>query len=189
MARRRSTVDWVSTRLSINWSRIQPATRIRRLYGFAKSQVVVLRVGELWPLNPQVRGSSPWRRTRSRPLTCTHAIDKILCRSHVDVPVLERCSLADTGAAWSPLVTMITIRDHGNTPARCSVGAAAPGRGKLSAGPAMVRLPPKGDVAVPLVKTVTPQTMTGEAGIALIAKRALERVCCVRPRPGADGHA
>ena len=58
-------------------------------------------------LNPRVRGSSPWRRTRSRPLTCTHAVGKILCRSHVDVPVLERCSLADTGTLWSPLVTMI----------------------------------------------------------------------------------
>jgi hypothetical protein len=50
-------------------------------------------------LNPRVRGSSPWRLTRSRLLTCTHAIDKIICRSHVDVPVLERCSLAESGAA------------------------------------------------------------------------------------------
>ena len=50
-------------------------------------------------LNPRVRGSSPWRRTRSRTLTCTYAIGKILCRSHVDVPVLERCSLAESGAA------------------------------------------------------------------------------------------
>ena len=77
-----STVDWVSTRLSINWSRIQPATRTRRLYGFAKSQVVVLRVGELWPLSLRVLGSitrrpsrddySPPRRT-SRVATTTTA--------------------------------------------------------------------------------------------------------------------
>jgi hypothetical protein len=74
------------------------------------------RHGRVRALNPRVRGSSPWRRTRSRPLTCTHAIDKILCRSHVDVPVLERCSLAETGATSSPLVAMIVGRDDGRLP-------------------------------------------------------------------------
>jgi hypothetical protein len=44
---------------------------------------------------------------------------------------------------------------------------------------------------VALVKTVTPQTMTGEAGIALIAKRALEMGHLFHPRRvdhGIDGH-
>ena len=49
-------------------------------------------------LNPRVRGSSPWRRTRNWSLTCTYAVGKIIRLSTVDVPVLERCSLAGTGA-------------------------------------------------------------------------------------------
>ena len=63
----------------------------------ALAQAEPERYDRVRALNPRVRGSSPWRRTHNKSLTCTHAIDKILCRSHVDVPVLERCSLADTG--------------------------------------------------------------------------------------------
>jgi hypothetical protein len=41
----------------------------------------------------------------------------------VDVPVLERCSLAETGAPWSPLVAVNVGRDDGWIAARCSAGA------------------------------------------------------------------
>ena len=49
-------------------------------------------------LNPRVRGSSPWRRTNNRSLTCAYSVSKIICLSRVDSSVLERCSVAGTGA-------------------------------------------------------------------------------------------
>ncbi len=92
-----STVDLLSMPLSSNHGSVLPVVPVRRLWGSPSSLVVVLRTGELWPFSPRVRGSSPWRRTHSRLLTCAHAIDKIICQSRVDIPVLERCSLAGSG--------------------------------------------------------------------------------------------
>ena len=50
--------------LSSKWNQVLPVGPIRCTHGAAKPQAVILRMGELWPLNPRVRGSSPWRRTR-----------------------------------------------------------------------------------------------------------------------------
>ena len=61
-----STVDLLSMRLSRNWRRLLPAVPVRRLEGEPWSQIVVPRVGELWPLNPRldpVRGARMGHRT------------------------------------------------------------------------------------------------------------------------------
>ena len=68
-----STVDLLSIRLSSNWRRPLPTVPALRLLGTAKSQVAVQRMGELWTLNPRVRGSSPWRRTHH------NGSDLVLC--------------------------------------------------------------------------------------------------------------
>jgi hypothetical protein len=46
-------VDLLSIRLSRNWRRLLPWAPVRRLEGELWSQIVVPRLGELWPLNPQ----------------------------------------------------------------------------------------------------------------------------------------
>ena len=69
-----SSVDSVSRRLSMNQGRNRSAGWLEDDRKQVESQVVVLRRGELWPLNPRVRGSSPWRRTRRTVgLTCCFA--------------------------------------------------------------------------------------------------------------------
>jgi hypothetical protein len=58
-----STLDTVSNQVSSNWGLVVPLRRIARPCGHATSQVVVLRLGELRPLNPRVPGSIPGRPT------------------------------------------------------------------------------------------------------------------------------
>ena len=68
-------VDRVSNWLSNSSGTVQPSLPIRRLQGTAKSQVVVLRMGELGPFNPRVPGSIPGLPTTNRTwaLTCINA--------------------------------------------------------------------------------------------------------------------
>ena len=75
--------------------------------GHAESRVVVLRMGELWPLNPRVRGSSPWRRTRRMcPLTrpFSRRRDRPGLQRLIICPTPRRSHARHGGLRWTAVI-------------------------------------------------------------------------------------